>query len=63
VTFDLEPVPDGVRLRLVHDRLAHPSHVEQWRAGWTPILTNLQNHLEGRAVETTADRQARSHSR
>jgi uncharacterized protein YndB with AHSA1/START domain len=63
VTFDLEPVADGVRLRLVQDRLADPSHVEQWRDGWTPILTNLQNYLEGNAVETTADRDARSSSR
>jgi uncharacterized protein YndB with AHSA1/START domain len=52
VTFDLEPVADGVRLRLVHDRLADPADVDDWRNGWTPILTNLQNHLEGRAVET-----------
>ena len=35
VTFDLEPVADGVRLRLVHDRLADPDDVEGWRKGWT----------------------------
>jgi uncharacterized protein YndB with AHSA1/START domain len=60
VTFELEPVADGVRLRLVHDRLADPADVEGWREGWTPILTNLQNHLEGGPVETAAERQART---
>jgi uncharacterized protein YndB with AHSA1/START domain len=47
VTFDLEPQPGGVRLRLVQDRLADPADVEAWRKGWTPILTNLQDSLEG----------------
>jgi uncharacterized protein YndB with AHSA1/START domain len=60
VTFDLEPVADGVRLRLVHDRLADPGDVEAWRNGWTPILTNLQQYLEGGTVETAADHEARS---
>jgi uncharacterized protein YndB with AHSA1/START domain len=60
VTFDLEPVADGVRLRLVHDRLADPGDVDAWRNGWTPILANLQHYLEGGAVETAADRQAHS---
>jgi len=52
VTFDLESVAEGVRLRLVHDRLADPGDVEGWRQGWTPILTNLKSHLEGGQVET-----------
>jgi uncharacterized protein YndB with AHSA1/START domain len=60
VTFELEPVADGVRLRLVHDRLADPADVEGWRNGWTPILTNLQSHLEGGPVETAAEREART---
>jgi len=60
VTFDLEPVAGGVRLRLVHDRLADPGDVDGWRKGWTPILTNLQHYLEGGAVESLADREARS---
>jgi uncharacterized protein YndB with AHSA1/START domain len=51
VASDLEPQPDGTRLRLVHDRLADPGDVEGWREGWTPILTNLQAMLEGRPVE------------
>jgi uncharacterized protein YndB with AHSA1/START domain len=59
VTFDLGPVADGVRLRLVQDRLADPGDVEGWRQGWTPILTNLRNHLEGGPVETAAEREAR----
>ncbi|HEV7898868.1 MAG TPA: SRPBCC domain-containing protein [Planosporangium sp.] len=49
VAFDLTPLPDGrVRLRLVHDQLADPAHVDAWRQGWTPILANLQSFLEGR---------------
>jgi len=60
VTFYLEPVADGVRLRLVHDRLADPGDVDGWRNGWTPILTNLQHYLEGGPFETAADREARS---
>jgi uncharacterized protein YndB with AHSA1/START domain len=63
VTFDLEAVTDGVRLRLVHDRLADPGDVEGWRQGWTPIMTNLKAHLEGGEVESLADREARSHLR
>ena len=51
VAFELEPQSEGTRLRLVHDRLADPGDVEGWRAGWTPILTNLQALLEGRQVE------------
>ena len=37
-----------------------PGDVDAWRNGWTPILTNLQHHLEGGPVETAADREARS---
>jgi uncharacterized protein YndB with AHSA1/START domain len=48
VSFDLEPVAGGVRLRLVHDRLAAAEDVAGWRSGWTPILTNLAALLEGR---------------
>ena len=54
VAFELEPQSEGTRLRLVHHRLADPGDVEGWRAGWTPILTNLQAMLEGRPVETAA---------
>lgn len=47
VTFTLTPLPEGrVRLRLVHDRLSGPDEVEGWRAGWTPILTNLREFVE-----------------
>ena len=42
VAFDLEPVPGGVRLRLVHDRLMGPDDVDGWRQGWGPILANLE---------------------
>jgi len=60
VAFDLEPRPDGrVRLRLVHDQLADPADVEGWEKGWTPILTNLAALLEGRQVETAAERARR----
>jgi uncharacterized protein YndB with AHSA1/START domain len=63
VAFDLEPLADGVRLRLVHDRLADPGDVEGWRQGWTPIMTNLKAHLEGGEVETEARRASRQSGR
>lgn len=56
VAFDLEPQVDGVRLRLVHDRLTDPGNVDAWRDGWLPILTNLQALLDGSAVETSGER-------
>jgi uncharacterized protein YndB with AHSA1/START domain len=59
VAFDLEPTPDGVRLRLVHDRLADPSQVTEWSEGWTPILENLRTLLEGGRPQTMAEREAR----
>ena len=59
VAFDLDPVPDGVRLRLVQDRLPSAEDVEGWRNGWTPILTNLRSYLEGGDVESGAAREAR----
>jgi uncharacterized protein YndB with AHSA1/START domain len=59
VAFDLEPVPDGVRLRLVQDQLADPGDVEGWRHGWTPIMTNLKTLLEGGRPETAEERQRR----
>jgi uncharacterized protein YndB with AHSA1/START domain len=45
VAFDLEPIADGVRMRLVHDRLMSPDDVEGWREGWGPILANLKAML------------------
>src|SRR3954463_6604625 len=36
VTFDLEPVADGVRLRLVQDRLPPPPHDPHSRASRNP---------------------------
>jgi len=59
VAFDLEPHADGVRLRLVQDRLADPDHVARWRDGWLPILTNLQTLLEDGLVETSRERASR----
>jgi uncharacterized protein YndB with AHSA1/START domain len=59
VTFDVEPVGGGVRLRLVQDRLASPDDVDRWRSGWTPILENLRTFLEGGRPETADERQAR----
>ncbi len=46
VTFELTPAAEGVTLRLVHDQLAQPDDVDAWRAGWAPILANLQAFLE-----------------
>jgi uncharacterized protein YndB with AHSA1/START domain len=55
VAFDITPVGDRrVELRLVHDQLASPEHVEGWRQGWTPILTNLQKFLESSGSEKDA---------
>jgi uncharacterized protein YndB with AHSA1/START domain len=45
VAFDLEPIEQGVRMRLVHDSLRGLDDVEAWRQGWTPILTNLEAML------------------
>ena len=59
VAFDIEPRDDGVRLLLVHDQLAAPGDVEAWRRGWSPILTNLQSLLEGRAPESAPARATR----
>jgi len=56
VAFDLEPRADGVRLRLVQDRLTDPADIEGWRQGWTPIMANLQSHLEEGHVETAPNR-------
>lgn len=45
VTFDLEPVDGGTRVRLVHDRLSRAEDVEGWRQGWAPILDGLRTFV------------------
>jgi uncharacterized protein YndB with AHSA1/START domain len=48
VTFDLTALDDGrTRIRLVHDHLQGPDEVEEWRKGWSPILDNLRDFLNG----------------
>jgi uncharacterized protein YndB with AHSA1/START domain len=45
VTFEIEPVEGGTRLRLVHDRLSDPGDVDGWREGWAPILAGLAAYV------------------
>jgi uncharacterized protein YndB with AHSA1/START domain len=47
VTFDIEPLAGGSRLRVTHDRFAGDSAVyEQVRRGWEGIIEGLRSVLE-----------------
>ena len=47
VTFDIEPLDKGCRLRVTHDRFPDQSAVyEQVRRGWGGILEGLKDILE-----------------
>jgi uncharacterized protein YndB with AHSA1/START domain len=45
VTWDLEPIEDTCRLRLVHDRMRDGAN-EQLYGGWPMILSGLKTWLE-----------------
>lgn len=51
VTFAIEAYEGQVKLTLVHDNLANEQVAEDFREGWTPILSSLKTFLEtGKAL-------------
>ena len=58
VTFDIEPLPDMVRLTITHDELEAGSEMERKISqGWPRVLSSLKSLLEtGRALHTWAGR-------
>jgi uncharacterized protein YndB with AHSA1/START domain len=58
VTFEIEPLGDGVRLTVTHDELEPDSEMERRIAvGWPVVLSSLKTLLEtGRPLPGTAER-------
>jgi hypothetical protein len=45
VTWEIEPVGDSCRLRVIHDQLAENAN-DQLYGGWMMILSGLKTYLE-----------------
>jgi uncharacterized protein YndB with AHSA1/START domain len=58
VTFDIDPLPDMVRLTVTHDELEAGSEMhKKISQGWPRVLSSLKSLLEtGRALPTWAGR-------